>query len=111
LFFDSPRDSSADGGENNTNKNIKQQNGGIEDASIGKPALLEENQWKASSRNIVGAEICPEYGWQAAVREKMRGKDVDQDKDKESDQKSFEKSSRGCHIKIISSFNIYTSFW
>jgi len=51
------------------------------------PSLFEEYEWEARACKIVNAGICLEYGWQATVKEKMRGKGVDDDKDKESDQK------------------------
>ena len=63
------------------------------------PTLLKEYQREARARNIVRAEIKPQYGWQAAVREKMRSQNIDEENDEESDQKSFAKGAGGCHIK------------
>lgn len=71
--------------------------GELEYASKCKTALLKKDEWKTCAGNIVGAGIHPQYGGQAAVREKMRGKKIGEDHDKESDQESFKKSSGMCH--------------
>jgi hypothetical protein len=64
--------------------------------------LLQKNKRETRARNIVSAGIHSQYGWQAAVREKMRGKKIGKDKAKESDQRSVEKSAGGCHPVLIS---------
>ena len=48
-------------------------------------ALLKEDEWESETRDGVGAATQPKEGWQTAVREKMRGKDVYKEKDRESD--------------------------
>ena len=67
-------------------KNIEYKISEVENASEYESAFFKKNKRKPSARNIVGAEICSKYRWQATVREQMRCKDVDKDNANESDQ-------------------------
>jgi hypothetical protein len=69
--------------------------------TLGEYTLFEENKREACARNVFGAGICFQQGWQATVREQMRGKGVDKDNDQESDQKPIKKGAGCCHIKMI----------
>jgi len=73
----------------NSNDQVKDKGDEIEVAVIGIAALFKENEWKAEAGDGVGAGGKPEQGWQATVREKMRGKEIGENEDRESDQKSF----------------------
>jgi hypothetical protein len=75
-----------------TGENIEEKVGKIKDVSVGKSALFKKYKGEANADNIVSAEGCTQYGWQAAVGEKMRCQDVGEDKDCESRQKSIQNS-------------------
>lgn len=84
--------------------------GELEYASKCKTALLKKDEWKTCAGNIVDAGIHPQYGGQAAVREKMRSKKVGEDKDEEADQKSYRKVRESViwHNVLM---NLHLRFW
>jgi hypothetical protein len=69
---------------------------------VSKTALFKENEWETGTGDVVGAGSKPKEGWQATVREKMRGKDIKQDEDRESDQESFEEGLARRHLNLMS---------
>jgi hypothetical protein len=68
---------------------------------VSKTALFKENEWETGPGDVVRAGSKPKEGWQATVREKMRGKQVEQDKCGESDQESFEEGLSRRHVESI----------
>ena len=83
------------------NDQIKDEDGEVENTAVGEAALFKEHEWKPGTGDVVGAGSKPKEGWQATVREKMRGKQVEEDKCGESDQESFEEGLSRRHVESI----------
>jgi hypothetical protein len=95
-------DKAANGCKAQADKDIKEKIRYVEYASKCESAFFKKDKRKTRTGNIVSAGIHSQYGWQAAVREKMRGKKIGKDKDKESAYRSVEKCSGECHPVLLS---------
>lgn len=62
-------DESANDRKVETDKNIKEKIGEVQNTAVGEPAFFKEDERKAGAGYIVGAEIHPENRGQAAVGE------------------------------------------
>jgi len=102
LFFIPAHVEACHCGNANSNNQIKDEDGEVEITAVGETALFKEYERETGARDGVRAATKPKEGWQATVREKMRGKQIEQDKARESDQESFEKSFSRGHINLVS---------
>jgi hypothetical protein len=68
-----------------SNHEVKKQNMRLEFEAVVKPASLVETQWPSGAGNVIGARVTFEKGKQAAIRGKVRRKQVDEGKGKQPD--------------------------